>query len=59
MFSESTEKLCSRDSHGCTLCWQLDLVLSKSTQVVTSFEGVKGSWRAAEAGHCERPLEKV
>ena len=25
----------------------------------TGFEGIKGSWRAAEAWHCERPWEAI
>ena len=25
----------------------------------TGFKGMKGSWRAAEAWHCERPLVKM
>lgn len=28
------------------------LVMCKSHPGGTGFEGVKGSWRAAEAGHC-------
>jgi len=32
----------------------LDLVMCKSRQGDTSFEDMKWSFRAAEAGHCER-----
>jgi len=34
---------------------QLDLVMCKSHPGGSGFEGMKASWRAAEAGHCERP----
>jgi hypothetical protein len=33
----------------------LDLVICKSYPGGTGFEGMKGSCRAAEAWHCERP----
>jgi hypothetical protein len=51
VFPESTEKVCSRGSHGCTLGWQLDLIMCKSHPGGTGFEGMKGSWRAASACH--------
>ena len=33
---------------------QLYLVMCKSHSGGTGFEGIKGSWRAAEVWHCER-----
>ena len=33
---------------------RLDLVTCKSHPGGTGFEGMKGSWKAAEAQHCER-----
>ena len=36
---------------------QLVLVMCKSHPGGTGSEGMKGSWRAAEAWHCERPGE--
>ena len=59
MFSESTKRLCSRDSQGCTLCCGLDLVMCKSHPGGTGFEGMKRSCRAAEARHCERPWKAI
>lgn len=32
MFPESTQKLCSRGSQGCTLCWQLNLASLRVNQ---------------------------
>ena len=37
---------------------QLDLVMCKNHPGGAGFEGMKGSWRAAETWHCER-LEKA
>ena len=37
------------------LLLQWDLVICKSHTGGTGFEGMKGSHRAAEAWHCERP----
>lgn len=34
---------------------QLYLVKCKNHPGGTGFKGIKGSWRAAEAWHCERP----
>ena len=34
---------------------QRDLVICKGHPGGTGFEGMKGSHKAAEAGHCERP----
>jgi hypothetical protein len=34
---------------------QLDLVMCNNHPGSTGFEGMKGSWRSAEAWHCERP----
>ena len=48
LFSESTKKLCSRDS-------QLDLVMCKNQPSGIGCEGMEGSQKAAEAWHCERP----
>ena len=38
---------------------QLDLVMCKSHLGGTGFEGMKGSWRAAEAWNCERPGKAI
>ena len=37
----------------------LDLVMCKSYPGGTGFEGMKGSHRAAEAWHCERPWKAI
>ena len=37
----------------------LDLVLCKGHPGGTGFEGMKGSRRAAEAWHCERPWKAI
>ena len=37
----------------------MDLIKCKSYPGGTGFEGMKGSRKAAEARHCERPLAKV
>ena len=37
----------------------LDLVKCKSHSGGTGFEGMKGSWRAAEAWNCERPGKAI
>jgi len=37
----------------------LNLVMCKSHPSGTGFEHMKGSWRAAEAGHCERPGKAI
>ena len=37
---------------------QLDLIICKNFPDGIGFEGMEGSWRTAEAWHCERP-EKV
>ena len=37
----------------------LDLVICKSYPGGTGFEGIKGSHRAAEAQHCERPWNAI
>ena len=37
----------------------LDLVMCKSYPGGTGFEGMKGSHRAAEARHCERPWKAI
>jgi hypothetical protein len=41
------------------LMLQLDLVMWKSHPGGTSFEGMKDSWRAAEAQHCKRPWKAI
>jgi hypothetical protein len=41
------------------LVLQLDLVMCKSHPGSTGFEGMKGSWRAAEAWHWERPWKAI
>jgi hypothetical protein len=38
---------------------QQDLVMYKCHPGGTDFEGMKGSWRAAEAWHCERPWKDI
>jgi len=38
---------------------QLYLVMCKSHPGGTGFEGMKGSWRAAEAWYCERPGKAI
>ena len=38
---------------------QWDLVMCKSHPGGTGFEGMKGSWRAAEAWRCERPWKVI
>jgi hypothetical protein len=35
---------------------QLDLLMCKNHLGGTGFEGMKGSWRASEAWHCEESL---
>lgn len=37
----------------------LNLVTYKSHPRGTGFEGMKGSWRATEARHCERPWKAI
>jgi hypothetical protein len=41
------------------LLLQRDLVMWKSHPGSTGFEGMKGSLRAAEARHCERPWKAI
>jgi hypothetical protein len=48
-----------RSGQGCIAWWQVNLVRCKSLPVYPGFEGMKGSWRVAEAWSCERPLVKV
>ena len=38
---------------------QLDAAMYKNHANGTGFEGMKGSWRAAEAWHCERPERAI
>jgi hypothetical protein len=52
-FPESTKKLCSRDSQGCIL------IICKHHPGDVGFEGMKGSQRAAEACHYERPEKAI
>lgn len=33
--------------------------MCKSSPGGTSFEGTRGSWKTAEAWHCERPVEAI
>lgn len=44
---------------SCTLCWQPDLEMCKRHPGDIGFEGMKGSWRAAESFHCERSGEAI
>jgi hypothetical protein len=37
----------------------MDLIMCKSYPGGTGFEGMKGSHRAAEAQHCERPWKAI
>jgi hypothetical protein len=39
--------------------FQMDLVMNKNYSGGTGFEGMKGSWRAAEAWNCERPGKAI
>ena len=39
--------------------FQMDLVMCKNYSGGTGFEGMKGSWRAAEAWNCERPGKAI
>ena len=39
--------------------FQMDLVMCKNYSGGTGFEGMKGSCRAAEARHCERPWKAI
>jgi hypothetical protein len=52
-----------KGGQNCTLFCQPNLIMCKSIPIGTGFEGMKGSWTAAEPWHCvrgqERPLEKV
>jgi hypothetical protein len=41
------------------LLLQWDLVVCKSHPGGTGFEGMKGSHKAAEAWHCERPWKAI
>jgi hypothetical protein len=52
VFSESTEV---PEIAKLYLVMCLDLVMCESYPGGTGFEGMKGSHRAAEARHCERP----
>jgi hypothetical protein len=38
---------------------QLYLVMCKSYPGRTGFEGMKGTWRTAEAWYCERPWKAI
>ena len=38
---------------------QLDWVMCKDHPGGIGFEGMKGSWRAVEAWHCERPVKAI
>jgi hypothetical protein len=58
VFSETTKRLCSKDSKVVLLLHR-DLVMCKGHPGGTSFEGMKGSRRAAEAQHCERPWKAI
>jgi hypothetical protein len=58
VFSESTKRLSSRDSQT-VLPLQQDLVMCKGHPGGPSFEGTKGSHRAAKAQHCKRPWKAI
>jgi hypothetical protein len=62
----SSEKCFLKAQRGCVpeiakvvLLQQRDLVMCKGHPSGTGFEGMKGSLRAAEAQHCERPWEAI
>jgi hypothetical protein len=38
---------------------QLDLIICKNFPDGIGFEGMEGSWRTAEAWHCERPEKAI
>jgi hypothetical protein len=58
VFSESIEAVFQRYPR-LYLVLQWDLVMCKSHPGGTGFEGMKGSCRAAEARHCERPWKAI
>jgi hypothetical protein len=51
------QRSCVSEIAKVILVLQLDLVMCKNHPGGTGFEGMKGSWRAAEAWDCERPRE--
>jgi hypothetical protein len=61
VFPESTEKLCSKGCHGCTSCWQSDLIMDKNHPGDTGFETWRGSswWEASTVRGQERSLVKA
>ena len=52
------QRLCSRDGQGLP-CAMAGLVTCKSYPGGTGFAGMKGSGRAAEAQHYERPWKAI
>ena len=62
----SSEKCFLKAQRGCVpemgkvvLLLQRDLVICKGHPGGTGFEGMKGSRKAAEARHCERPWKAI
>jgi hypothetical protein len=58
VFSESTKRLVPEIAKV-VLLLQWDLVMCKGHPGGTSFEGMKGSRRAAKSQHCERPWKAI
>jgi hypothetical protein len=58
VFSESTEAVFQIEPRLYLVLW-LDLVICKIYPGGTGFEGMKGSHRAAEAQHCEKPWKAI
>jgi hypothetical protein len=58
VFSESTRG-CVPEIAKVVLVLQRDLVMCKGNSGGTGFEGMKGSCRATEAWHCERPWKAI
>ena len=53
------QRSCVSEIAKVILVLQLDLVMCKNHPGGTGFEGMKGSWRAAEAWDCERPWKAI
>jgi hypothetical protein len=58
VFSESTKRLCSRDSQNCTPA-AAGLGNVQESPGGIGFEVMKGSCRAAEVRDCERPWKAI
>jgi hypothetical protein len=53
------QRSCVPEIAKVVLLLQRDLVMCKGHPGGTAFEGMKGSRRAAEAWHCERPWKAI